>query len=111
MSIYESLCWYDPRNPNCDSAESDFGGNVGDCCCDNCHTGRAKLANEVIRLTEEQLYWDRMWRPLKERAEAAEKLADRYRKALEKIMADGWCDEYGHKGLADLIRETLGGGE
>jgi hypothetical protein len=56
--IYESLCYYDLRNPNgvknvvsiYDEDEvASLGNNAKpDCCCDNCFYGRAKMAEYII---------------------------------------------------------------
>ena len=53
MIPYESLCYFDPRNPNGNPVPDDDdprGPRELGCACDNCFYGRDKLAMEVIRL-------------------------------------------------------------
>lgn len=45
--IKSKLCWYDPRNPNCDDNGIDYSRN-GICYCDNCHNGRDLLADQIL---------------------------------------------------------------
>lgn len=57
--IYESLCYYDSRNPagwvqdknQDDKNEPQTKGNY---CCDNCFYGRTKLAEYIISLLKER---------------------------------------------------------
>lgn len=53
MNPYESLCYFDKRNPNGNPLPDDDDPRepreLG-CACDNCFYGRDKLAVEVIRL-------------------------------------------------------------
>jgi hypothetical protein len=49
--IYESLCAYDPRNPDYDKdCEREPRTN---CSCDNCFYGRDELALEILKLRKE----------------------------------------------------------
>ncbi len=48
QEIYTKLCWYDKRNP--ENLVLDSGKKPRqDCYCDNCFTGRDKLAVELLR--------------------------------------------------------------
>lgn len=58
--IKSNLCYYDRRNPNFhieeqygyDKEEVEATGNFSkeNCYCDNCFSGRSKLANELLKL-------------------------------------------------------------
>ena len=47
--IVVNLCVYDKRNPD----SLDEGKNPKKCCCDNCFYGRDILAQEILRLMQE----------------------------------------------------------
>lgn len=58
--VLEQLCYYDRRNPiGCDDEETITDHeerilNSNDACaCDNCFYGRAPLAEEILRLMDE----------------------------------------------------------
>lgn len=56
QEVIGKLCYYDSRNPTMDSlglSEDELKAKMEDCYCDNCYYGRTKLANEIIRLTED----------------------------------------------------------
>jgi hypothetical protein len=54
--ILESLCYYDKRNPDCtldDDEIIDRKKRKPNCSCDNCFYGRTKLAEELLKLSDE----------------------------------------------------------
>lgn len=54
-SIYQKLCYYDKRNPNCTMDDEDIADRKKrkpDCSCDNCFYGRTELANTNLELIE-----------------------------------------------------------
>ncbi len=49
--LYENLCSYDIRNPHYDAEyHSDFETRSISCYCDNCFTGRDKLAMIIVNM-------------------------------------------------------------
>lgn len=64
--IYESLCHYDKRNPDCTADDEDIEDHKAQllkvskklgynktCSCDNCFYGRTKLAEELLKYLPE----------------------------------------------------------
>ena len=55
--VLQSLCVFDPRNPNNSLDNYDEGEKPAarqDCACDNCFYGRDLLALEILRLRGEE---------------------------------------------------------
>lgn len=50
--ILSNLCYYDKRNPDCDTEDENHVSGQGKCYCDNCFYGRTKMAEEILRLRE-----------------------------------------------------------
>jgi hypothetical protein len=50
--ILESLCYYDKRNPNC-IMDDDIYEIPNPCYCDHCFHGNADLAEELLKLFDE----------------------------------------------------------
>lgn len=49
----ESLCVYDPRNPDCDATDEEDNRVDGvTCYCDNCFYGRSQLAKTILNLLD-----------------------------------------------------------
>jgi hypothetical protein len=55
MNIYEKLCSYDKRNPDC-ILEEDEEKPREDCYCDNCFYGRHELAEIILDLSINMVY-------------------------------------------------------
>jgi len=51
--IYQSLCYYDKRNPLNVRCEEDESPSKKECYCDNCFYGRSYLANIIINMFNE----------------------------------------------------------
>jgi len=47
--VYESLCCYDPRNPDYSAIKQEGDGH---CYCDNCFYGRNALAIRILTLMD-----------------------------------------------------------
>lgn len=57
--IRENLCFYDERNPDnaielMDLSKGDLEYLRMDCKCDNCFSGRAKLAERILKMQSGQ---------------------------------------------------------
>lgn len=51
-SVYESLCYYDDRNPDYIYLDEDTPKPRDSCSCDNCFYNRDELALHIIYLEE-----------------------------------------------------------
>ena len=49
--ILQSLCYHDPRNPDRDDDEDYL--SPGNCYCDHCFHGNTELAEELLRIYDE----------------------------------------------------------
>ena len=53
VNIYEHLCYYDKRNPDCVLDPEDSKEGIETCYCDNCFRGKTLLAEHSISLQKE----------------------------------------------------------
>jgi hypothetical protein len=53
IKVLENLCYYDKRNPDCTIDDEEIAERKTikiKCSCDNCFYGRTELAEEILKL-------------------------------------------------------------